>query len=286
MGATAGAIAAGDLSRRVEPADDRHGGRPARHLAQRDARPRSRRRSTSAAPRRSACGGSSATPRTSCGRRSRRSGATRSCSAAAPTRAPEDLARSMARIEAEAERMGVLVDDLLLLARLDQGRPLEREPVDLAPIVARRGRCRPCDRPRPRRSSSTCQRMPRSSPATRDACARSSTTCSRTRACTRRPEQRRTSRVGRDDGAAVLTIADDGPGMDAEVAASVRALLPGRSGACTRDRRRGFGLVDRRSDRRRPRWDRPGARDDGGHHDRGPGPRRRTRRRRSAPPPP
>ena len=31
--------------------------------------------------------------------------------------------------------MGVLVDDLLLLARLDQGRPLEREPVDLARIA-------------------------------------------------------------------------------------------------------------------------------------------------------
>jgi two-component system OmpR family sensor kinase len=49
---------------------------------------------------------------------------------------PEDLEKSMARIEAEASRMGVLVDDLLLLARLDQGRPLEREPVDLAGVVA------------------------------------------------------------------------------------------------------------------------------------------------------
>jgi two-component system OmpR family sensor kinase len=48
---------------------------------------------------------------------------------------PEDLAKSMQRIEAEAARMGVLVDDLLLLARLDQGRPLEREQVDLARIV-------------------------------------------------------------------------------------------------------------------------------------------------------
>jgi two-component system OmpR family sensor kinase len=48
---------------------------------------------------------------------------------------PEDLARSMANIEAEASRMGVLVDDLLLLARLDQGRPLEREPVDLGAVV-------------------------------------------------------------------------------------------------------------------------------------------------------
>ncbi len=51
---------------------------------------------------------------------------------------PEDLAKAMRRIEEEAARMGVLVDDLLLLARLDQGRPLEREPVDLAAHRARR----------------------------------------------------------------------------------------------------------------------------------------------------
>jgi len=48
---------------------------------------------------------------------------------------PEDLARSMAAIEAEAARMGVLVDDLLLLARLDQGRPLEREPIDVGTVA-------------------------------------------------------------------------------------------------------------------------------------------------------
>jgi len=48
----------------------------------------------------------------------------------------EDQRRSAAeRIEGEAARMSLLVDDLLLLARLDQGRPLEREPVDLCRIV-------------------------------------------------------------------------------------------------------------------------------------------------------
>jgi two-component system OmpR family sensor kinase len=49
---------------------------------------------------------------------------------------PADLARVMAGIRTETGRMGHLVDDLLLLARLDQGRPLERESVELVGVVA------------------------------------------------------------------------------------------------------------------------------------------------------
>ena len=48
---------------------------------------------------------------------------------------PEDLGRAMAGIERESQRMGLLVDDLLLLARLDQGRPLERKPVALGDVA-------------------------------------------------------------------------------------------------------------------------------------------------------
>ena len=49
---------------------------------------------------------------------------------------PETLARVMRRIEDEAKRMGLLVEDLLLLARLDQQRPLERTPVDLVALAS------------------------------------------------------------------------------------------------------------------------------------------------------
>ena len=48
---------------------------------------------------------------------------------------PADLERSMAGIRSETARMGELVDDLLLLARLDEARPLVAEPVDLTDVV-------------------------------------------------------------------------------------------------------------------------------------------------------
>ncbi len=49
---------------------------------------------------------------------------------------PADVAHAMERVESEAGRMTHLVEDLLLLARLDSGRPLERAPVDLARLCA------------------------------------------------------------------------------------------------------------------------------------------------------
>jgi two-component system OmpR family sensor kinase len=48
---------------------------------------------------------------------------------------PEELAKAMRRIEDEAARMGVLVEDLLALARLDEVRDAPHGPVDLAPLV-------------------------------------------------------------------------------------------------------------------------------------------------------
>ena len=49
---------------------------------------------------------------------------------------PDALADAMRRVGSEATRMGVLVDDLLLLAELDEQRPLDLEPLDPGALVA------------------------------------------------------------------------------------------------------------------------------------------------------
>lgn len=131
---TAGAIAAGDLSQRIEP------GRPGTEvgrlsealnamLAQIEGAFREREASEARLRRFVADAGHELrTPLTSVRGYAElfRHGA---------DQRPDDLAVAMRRIEEEASRMGVLVDDLLLLARLDQGRPLEREPVDLRGVA-------------------------------------------------------------------------------------------------------------------------------------------------------
>jgi two-component system OmpR family sensor kinase len=135
IGVTAGAIAAGDLTKRVEPTDERTeigrlGVALNAMLAQIEAAFEERRASESRLRRFVADASHELrTPLTSI------RGYAELFRRGADSR-PDDLAKSMQRIEAEASRMGLLVDDLLLLARLDQGRPLEREPVDVAQVAA------------------------------------------------------------------------------------------------------------------------------------------------------
>jgi two-component system OmpR family sensor kinase len=50
--------------------------------------------------------------------------------------AARDMEMVMSRIESESRRMGLLVDDLLLLARLDAQRPIERNRVDLLALAS------------------------------------------------------------------------------------------------------------------------------------------------------
>ncbi|MFI9723277.1 sensor histidine kinase [Streptomyces sp. NPDC052396] len=52
-----------------------------------------------------------------------------------PGPVPEEVRHALERIQSESRRMSGLVDDLLLLARLDAGRPLAREPVDLTRLA-------------------------------------------------------------------------------------------------------------------------------------------------------
>jgi two-component system OmpR family sensor kinase len=52
-----------------------------------------------------------------------------------PGPVPGDVTHALRRVQSESARMTVLVDDLLLLARLDAGRPLETAPVDLSRLA-------------------------------------------------------------------------------------------------------------------------------------------------------
>ncbi len=52
-----------------------------------------------------------------------------------PGPVPPDIEHALRRVESESARMSVLVDELLLLAQLDAGRPLAREPVDLTRLA-------------------------------------------------------------------------------------------------------------------------------------------------------
>ena len=135
MAATAGAIAAGDLTRRVERADARTEvgrlGLALNAMLAQIEEAFTRSRNSENALRRFLAQASHElrTPLSSV------RGYAELFRRGAKER-PEDLDLAMRRIEQEAARMGVLVEDLLLLARLDEGRALDRAPVDLTQLAA------------------------------------------------------------------------------------------------------------------------------------------------------
>lgn len=135
IGETADAIAAGDLSRRVKRDDERTEigrlGRTLNGMLARIEEAFAERRESERRLRRFVADASHElqTPLTSV-----RGYAELFRRGAADN--PADLDVAMRRIEAEATRMGVLVDDLLLLAHLDQGRRMGSEDVDLTGLVA------------------------------------------------------------------------------------------------------------------------------------------------------
>ncbi len=132
---------------------------------------------------------------------------------------PEDLRNAMRRIEAESERMGVLVDDLLLLAHLDQNRPMSLGRVDLRSIthdlvgdarVVDPDRPLTLDAPEPVVIDGDEQRL-KQVIANLLSNARTHTP----------PGTPVTVRVRRDGGDALIEIADRGPGMTSDRAARV-----------------------------------------------------------------
>ena len=128
-------------------------------------------------------------------------------------RRPEDLSRSMTGISRESERMSVLVDDLLLLARLDEKRPLEREPVELDRVVVDAvdaARAVEPDRP------FTLTTEPVHVFGDRERLRQIvDNLLSNTRAHTPATSPVRVS-VGRDGDSAFVEVADSGPGLSAE----------------------------------------------------------------------
>jgi two-component system, OmpR family, sensor kinase len=137
---------------------------------------------------------------------------------------PEDLALAMRRIESEASRMGVLVDELLLLARLDSGRPLDRAIVDLSALIRDAARDSQAADPRwpvalePAGPASAADAAEPAEPVyvigdadrLRQVLAN---LLSNVRAHTP-PGTRATIGARREGGEAVLEVADQGPGLD------------------------------------------------------------------------
>jgi two-component system OmpR family sensor kinase len=132
---------------------------------------------------------------------------------------PEDLELAMRRIEEESKRMGVMVEELLVLARLGEGREPEKLPVDLARVVD--------DCVNDTRAASPARSISLDRAQTADVLGDDhqlhqvvhnllSNAVRHTP-----PETRVRVSLVVGDGYATLAVADDGPGLDPDVAAKV-----------------------------------------------------------------
>jgi two-component system OmpR family sensor kinase len=129
----------------------------------------------------------------------------------------EELQQAMRRTEAETVRMGSLIDDLLLLARLDQGRPLERAPVDLGVLAVDAAADARAREPERRVTASVAEGVIVSGDEHR---LRQLVANLVGNALVHTPADAAIdARVRTDNGSAVLEIHDEGPGMPADVAA-------------------------------------------------------------------
>jgi two-component system OmpR family sensor kinase len=224
MGKTAAAIAAGDLTRRVEPEDERtEVGRLGlalnRMLAHIEAAVTDRDRSLRALEasesklRRFVADASHELRTPLAAVRAYAELFTRGAASR-----PDDLERSMKGISRESERMSVLVEDLLLLAHLDEGRPLAREPVPLDAVVAEA--LEPARMLEPERPIEA-ELVPCTIAGDRDRLRQVvDNLLANVRAHTPAAAAIRVT-LAREGASAVLTIADSGPGMDAETQAHV-----------------------------------------------------------------
>ena len=127
---------------------------------------------------------------------------------------PDDLASVMQRIEQEGKRMGELVEELLLLARLDEGLPLERRPVDLAAVVdAAVDAARAADPERPIDVDSRSPIVVLGAESRLRHIVDNLLTNARVHTPPDTPVH---VRLAAEDGEAVLEVADEGPGVPAE----------------------------------------------------------------------
>ncbi|WP_336215612.1 sensor histidine kinase [Nonomuraea sp. LPB2021202275-12-8] len=146
-----------------------------------------------------------------------------------------DTGEMMGRIEDEAARMGVLVNDLMTLAQLDEERPLDRQAVDLLEVAAdsiRDARVRVPDR-QVRLSGLEDTLVPVSVVGDEARLRQVAANLVGNALAHTPPDAAVTVRVGRRAGLAVLEVADTGPGLSPEhvpyIFDRLYRVSPGRS---------------------------------------------------------